>query len=290
MNDGTFDSKKIEDFGWRQGSILNGAAWKNAHDSAPSHIQISEKDWLIISSHDCDIANFSLKKEPVVEVIRAKVCSTKALDKQQTWGRNPRSIQFEGLDKGQSVLLGCNVHDRWTFPRQSLLLNGPCQTKSIDTRIKRVIAEWLAKRYIRAAFPSQFDSRWKGERSKNLKKWTDLLESFNRWIQGIYLRLNTNEELHDSKACYRCALIVAVPKEKKNDDEWPRRREKIESDISKFWSQFEPSIICDGVEVMGSDEITLADIEFYQRFDADWLSFSEDDELPVIPIAADLKI
>jgi len=57
--------------------------------------------------------------------------------------------------------------------------------------------------------------------------------------------------------------------------------------VESFWEQFNPSIQCVGVEVSATDDITLADIEPYQRFDADWVSF--EDDTPTIPIAADLR-
>ena len=40
------------------------------------------------------------------------------------------------------------------------------------------------------------------------------------------------------------------------------------------------------MEPLGTDEITLADIESYQRFDADWVSF--EDDTPTIPTTADM--
>jgi hypothetical protein len=58
-------------------------------------------------------------------------------------------------------------------------------------------------------------------------------------------------------------------------------------EVEKFWKQFEPGIVCDGVEVLGTDEITLSTIEPYQRFDADWVSFSDD--TPSIPVTSDMK-
>ena len=41
-------------------------------------------------------------------------------------------------------------------------------------------------RYIRAAFPSAFDSRWRA-----MREWVALLREHAEWIQGIYLRLST---------------------------------------------------------------------------------------------------
>lgn len=68
------------------------------------------------------------------------------------------------------------------------------------------------------------------------------------------------------------------PSAKRGGTDWAGRRTEIEEEVQSFWDQFEPGIKCAGVEVLGTDEITLADIELYQRFDADWVSF--EDETP----------
>lgn len=140
------------------------------------------------------------------------------------------------------------------------------------------MAEWLAKRYIRPAFPSAFDERW---RSK-LRSWQELLRRWSERVQGLYLRPSTLAELpnHDP---YQCHLIIAVPKGATSDEDWTDRRFAIEGDVEEFWDQFEPRILCAGVDVLSTDEISLADIEQYQRFDADWISYEDDTE--VVPIA-----
>jgi hypothetical protein len=46
---------------------------------APDRVSVGETDWLIVTSHDCDIANSSLEKEPVVEVLRAWVSSPRPM-------------------------------------------------------------------------------------------------------------------------------------------------------------------------------------------------------------------
>ena len=103
-------------------------------------------------------------------------------------------------------------------------------------------------------------------------------------MQGVYLRLGTLDEL-PANAPYQCHLILAVPHSKRREADWAGKRTEIEEDVQAFWDQFEPGIDCDGVEVRGTDEITLADIEPYQRFDADWVSF--EDETSTTPPVVD---
>lgn len=274
-----FDSDAIAKLGWRQGAILDAKLAESARKHAPTTVTMVDGDWLIVTSHDCDVVNFSLAKEPVVEVVRASVLAAKKVDKQQSSGRNPRTMQLAVEDGDDSVVLSLSVHDRWFIPRDVLPQERPA--RHLPDKERRLIAEWLAKRYIRAAFPTAFDLRWRAK----LKDWQKLLKANSEWIQGIYLRLSTLDELPDATA-YKCHLLVAVPEAKRTDIAWPKKRDELEKAIESFWNQFKPGIECAGVEPLGTDEITLADIEPYQRFDADWVSF--DDDTPTTPAHADM--
>lgn len=72
----------------------------------------------------------------------------------------------------------------------------------------------------------------------------------------------------------------------KKEPGWAAKRDELDREISNFWKQFDPSIKHDGVDVLGTDDLTLAEIEPYRRFDADWLSFADD--TASTPAAADM--
>ena len=273
-----FDSDKIANLGWRQGAILGGPLAKLAGEYAPRKLAVGSADLLVLTSHDCDIVNFSIDKEPVVEVLRMRAATAGKVDRQQSWGRNPRTLQLVIEACEAPVVLSCVAHDRWTIPRVLLLRESPA--RCLPDKERRLVAEWLAKRYIRAAFPMVFDQRW---RSKQ-RDWQGLLKKYSEWMQGVYLRLSTLDEL-PANAPYQCHLILAVPYLKRGVAGWATKRTAIEEGVQAFWDQFKPGIECAGVEVLGTDEITLADIEPYQRFDADWVSF--EDETSTTPTVVD---
>ena len=118
------------------------------------------------------------------------------------------------------------------------------------------------------------------------KAWRKLLKRHSEWIQGVYLRLHTPQELPADDP-YKCHLLLAVPLSQFELPEWPETREAIEQAFLAFWRQLRPGIQCLEVEVLPTNLITLADIELYLRFDADWVSF--EDETAVTPIAADFR-
>lgn len=166
-----FDSDAIAKLGWRQGAVLYAKLAESARKQTPATVTMGDGDWLIVTSHDCDVVNFSLAKEPVVEVMRASVLTAKKVDKQQSSGRNPRTMQLAVEDGDDPVLLSLSVHERWFISRDALLQEPPA--RHLPDKKRRLIAEWLAKRYIRAAFPTAFDLRWRAK----LKDWQKLLKA-----------------------------------------------------------------------------------------------------------------
>ena len=274
-----FDAHAIAKLGWRQGAILGSKLAKLARNHAPETVPTPEGGWLVVCSHDCDIVSPNLEKEPVVEVLRASATTSRKTDRQKSGGRNPRNIELS-VDLGTGpTLLSLAVHDRWSIPRSLLLEEKP--KGHLPRPESRLVAEWLAKRYIRAAFPTAFDERWRAKR----RNWERLLRKHSDWIQGVYLRLSTLNELPEDEA-YKCHLILAVPHVRRGGAAWAMKRRELESAVTRFWEQFEPGIQCVEVEPLGTDEISLADIEPYQRFDADWVSF--EDDTPTTPAAADM--
>ena len=264
-----FDSDEIANLGWRQGAILGDMLSTHAGEHAPRSVVVDRADWLVLTSHDCDIVNASLEKEPVVEVLRMRASAAGKADRQQSWGRNPRTLQLAIEAREAPVVVSCIAQDRWTIPRDLLMRESPAQC--LPDKERRLVAEWLAKRYIRAAFPTAFDQRWR----LKLKDRQKLLRQHSEWMQGVYLRLDTLDEL-PVETPYHCHLILAVPHSKRGEADWAEKRTEIEEEVQAFWGLFKPDIECAGVEVLGTDELTLADIEPYQRFDADWVSFEDD--------------
>ena len=58
-----FDSEEIAKFGWRQGAVLGTELTKIASKQAPKTMVVDDADWLILTSHDCDIMNFSIDRQ-----------------------------------------------------------------------------------------------------------------------------------------------------------------------------------------------------------------------------------
>lgn len=239
-----FDPRQLVQLGWRQGAILGQRLASLAWEHAPDRLKADEQDHLVVTSHDCDILNPSLGKEPLVEVLRASVPDAPAAQRSHSSaGRNPRALRLSDVTvRGDVMALDFAVHDRWEIPRELLQKEAPADRLSVKEC--RLVAEWLAKRYIRAAFPMAFDARWRGE----YKAWWQLLKEYSSLIQGVYVRLNTLGELTGSVP-YKCYLLLAVPSSRRARPEWPAIAAKIERDFLDFWNRLRPGIECKGIQV-----------------------------------------
>ena len=272
----------LEALGWRQGAILDRELASRAWEHAPAGLRRDDRCRLVVTSHDCDLLNPMIAKEPVVEVLRASMVPDGHAAGVTSSGRNPRTLTLSGVAvEGNDTALDFNVHDRWQVPRPLLMAERP--VGFLSDRDRRLVAEWLAKRYIRAAFPTAFDLRWR----RKSRSWRILLAKHSRWIKGVYLRLNTQRE-QPADQPYRCSMLAAVPHEKQHHRDWVEAREVMERAFMEFWNQFHPGIVCEEVDVLPTDRITLAELERYQRFDADWISF--EDDTSVVPLSADLRL
>ena len=243
----TFDSGTLEKHGWRQGAVLGPELLRVARERAPSGVTISDDDWLIVTSHDCDVVNDRLEKESNRRGASRASARTLIHGQATSVGPNPRVIQIQSQDEsGGFVILSMRVHERWTLPREVLSTEPPARV--LKAKERRLIAEWLAKRYIRAAFPSAFDERWRAR----MRDWINLLEKRSRWIQGVYVRLNTLDEL-ESGLPYIVDLMVAVPASATKETGWTATRVELEREVEAFWSQLGPGIECAGVGVYGTN-------------------------------------
>ena len=163
--DHLIDGDAIANLGWRQGSILGPELAKLAREHAPRTALADQADLLVVSSHDCDVVNFSLATEPVVEVLGARRVAAEKLDGRQQSGRNPRTLQILiDSNTGPSVL-SFAAQNRWPVPR-GLFLQEPPEA-DLPPKERRLVAQWLAKRYIRAAFPTPRNDQALSHRSQS---------------------------------------------------------------------------------------------------------------------------
>ena len=266
-----FDAAELSKLGWRQGAVLGPTLAGRVSECAPQSVAVGDHSVLVVVSHNCDVLNHQLAKEPVVEVLSGnkEINSAASRPDITSYGRNPRQLRLPSVNLDSiDCTLDFSIHDRWTVPREWLAEEQP--TDSLAHGDRRIVTEWLAVRYIRPSFPTAFDLRWRQKSGV----WQKLLRRHSRLMRAVHLRLHSYDELAIDEP-YRCDLILAVRSDVAGMPHQAENVRFVESDCLKFWSQFSPSIECYGVEAISTAKLTLQEIEPYQKLDLNWVSIGD---------------
>lgn len=146
------DREKVQQNGWRQGAVcpwqtLSG--FLGSGDNCKAFPQ-SEGAIAILISHDCDIVNDSPTKEPFADWLIARPISE--VSGAYLYGQNSRKLQFQHSGIFYEIL----AYERLSTPRELLETVSAEEAKLFPASLTKIVAEWLSKRYIRAAYPDGF--------------------------------------------------------------------------------------------------------------------------------------
>lgn len=179
------DATDILPNGWRQGSI----APQDLADALrqDQQLEIQGDSLLLVASHDCDVTNASFEVEPDVEFLIARPVG--ARNGTFTRGKNPRRLHLEVVtpDGPRPFEVACG--DRVRTSRRRLIGLRPLDGHGLRPQDRRLLAQWLARRYDRAAFPSAFDARWKPVRDKIRR----LLQRTGQFVDHVFITVEDTE-------------------------------------------------------------------------------------------------
>lgn len=258
----------IRDARWRQGAILRNPL--AARVSRQLKLKLRDDEKLVVVTHDCDVVNGRLEHEPFVELLRIKPA---AANGNATYGKNPRRLEFSVDVQGVAQQFEAVVHDRVRMAR-SVLASGQPDTTVIADDTRDLISEWLAKRYVRAAFPDAFNDRIAGQK-KAIEK---ALKKDGEYLSGIYLVLSSMEELSEDEL-YTIA-ITGTMRVADYDDQ--ARRVAADRALTALSAAVRAArgIIVEAVSLQSEDEFTLDDARIMLRWDYDALSWRHGGEMP----------
>jgi hypothetical protein len=173
--------KRLERKRWRQGAILRP-------DTVKRLVQgVSKGDILIVITQSCDLVHHILEEEPWVELIRARRI-TKS-DGNNEYLKNPRKLHLTDSILGVLEIL---AHDRYRIPREALknaTPNGFLQDEPLHDSLQH----FLARRYRRAAFATEFNDRKDGR----IRHTGEDEKTSEKRAEKIYTTLkNLKKDLH----------------------------------------------------------------------------------------------
>lgn len=254
------DADAIRARGWRQGSIIRPAALPPESIADRS---LPENTLLYVLTHDCDLVQADFEKEPYVELL--VMAPINQPDGNFAFGRHPRLLDIQLA--GGAFRLCC--HDRLRLSRPLLAGIDPLREMAADPYLRDLIAEWMAKRYLRPAFPDAFNRRI-AEQGRPIqrfcKKWGHLFSQF-------YIHCAPEgEELPDG-ATYDLTVWMVLQTEAAGSAAATGARALAEqfANILKAC----PGIQLDDCRSVTEDDVTLAHLHIFSPWDFDYLTHRE---------------
>jgi hypothetical protein len=255
--------EEIRRKGWRQGSAVSTLPDVNG---IPTTVGTgpggSPCGWILIS-HDCDIVHHDLDNEPSVEFIA--MWPIDAADGNFLHGKNPRRLHMKVGTSAVEFRAAAMVR----IPRASLAELSLVPEMGLPKADADDLVNWVARRYVRSAFPDEFNNRLK-TCSKDIHK---LFGSGGTDIAAAYLLLSTSEELPEGEK-YEVDLVLAMREDDFNDTEKRGTANELLGKLTKLFGGC-PGISMGEADVKSEGEITLSQLRHLKRLDLDHLSYDE---------------
>ena len=243
--------------GWRQGILINdkssiSSLTKNSYSHKSSDSPLPE--FLIVISQDCDIFHHNLLDEPYIDFIKGYFQEE---DGNLLYGKNPRRLQI----KYDKKTIGFFIHDVFCVNKDEFEKINP-KHASMNLRkedIKQIV-NWVSKRYVRAAFPDEFNNRLSKAKQVDKAGRNPLMGE----VSLIYIDL-PDEELKPEQD-YEVTMVIGI--RHRSDQEINTKVEDL------FYDAFNVPGIKAEIEVYDEYDITYETISTYKRFDLDYRSVS----------------
>lgn len=239
----------------RQGSFFTEknaeGIQKHCIDAKPDSNHASEEIIIVALSQDCDIVR-EKTQEPFIEFISGTKISVS--NGNYLNGKNPRvlDIRIEQLDYEFSI------HDKFHVKKENLENLYLPEPEKLDQKNLDILRKWVSKRYTRAAFPDNFNGRL----GKN-KAYTKLAKSnISQDVREVFIFVEESEL--DEKTSYKPRILVVIPENLNKD-----KQEKIEA---AYENAFTGNGIDPDIQLVTENDVTLADLRTYKRWDMDYYS------------------
>jgi len=262
----------LEQLGWRQCSIIEG---RDLPDLARIVDDYTDDDIFIVLPYSCAVVQMNFDKEPNIELFRVR--RTAGRDKGMQFGRNPRSLQLIMEENGAAIFVNGSIHDRFFIGHHLLVGLQPSRRFSLSDVHSTVVKNWFAKRYLRNAFPTEFNRRARTaqiELNTALKASSDVSD-----LLGVYIDLDPHdEELEDVDDVYEVKTVFLV----KENALGNIQLNTIKTNFERALSECE-GILVTPVETRSETDMLLSEYRSMVRLDDyDFISYRDNQDDPTI--------
>ena len=223
-------------------------------------------------TQDCDLIHHDLDAEPNVEVAFAKHVDKP--NKGYTWSKNARELHLRDASLDQS--LAFQSRHRKQLARHELCRCAPA-SDGLHLDSVRLLARWVSRKYFRAAFPGAFNNRLRAKENK-IKK---LLQKNAGHFHEIHINVAA-EELPDGQDYNVIVLCIAADESAEGQEDY-EATQQLGKDFQKLLDE------CDGINVVECEvryrsEVTLEDLDPFQRWDFDSITIRQSDTVDDAPV------
>ncbi len=249
---------------------------------------IEDDHWWVVVSQSCDLTNRSLDKEPLAELVQLipKAKRRQSPDKRNLWSKNPREIALLNED---GLVLNGSISNRVFITRERLQGLSPSVKRVLAPRHRQALRKWLAGRYVRPAFPGGFNDRIQpGEESIEA-----LLTEHEPFLRGLYCRVRPTDEALPADQpyvsqwilVYRQAILIADDDRSLEilEEEAEERALAIATALQGILTTAPITGIQTQVEVKPDDRFSLVDLDAFDLWDKEFISFQTDSGLLLPP-------
>ena len=245
---------------WRQGDLLT------RESAAVLDLALADEAArrVVVVTHDCDLIH---ENEPLVEVIVAD--EVEKLDSRFTYAKNPRRLHLVYDDPAPaSLILELRHVDRRGIAKRDFVEHA---VKDYDLGLsmnaKRVLKQWLAARYGRPAFPTEFDARLGGRFKQKIE---DILSRDAEHVLAVFFDLGEHRHLElPPDELYTLSVTVVYDTQEGVQNSLDARRKAVEHVAEQLRDLFETtyerrgtasSIALENCEAVADRELSLADL------------------------------
>lgn len=251
--------QELMDAGWQQGVIV-----------APGVVEYPAAVGFLVLNQTCDCISPDLENEPSFELLPL-VSLEQAPDANLLNGQNARRIHLQIQQGDRDIWVGARMADICFFDRSRYKELIFATDLSIAQPVIDGVISWRAARYLRPAFPDDFEKAIRAPLSK-VKKFIKREEAL---IDSILISLDPFDELTEGEM-YEVQIRLMVRPEVMGVPDQVKRLSAVASKIKEHFSKSD-ALIDPNCMVTALDEMTLWDKTKFVDFSRyDYLSFGEE--------------
>lgn len=267
---------------WRQGHVLEKSA-ATALDLI--HPDFPEASFVIVATHDCDLAALP-DKEPFVEVIVGRVIASLGAS---SHAKVARQLQIELEGSSGKIVAEFLATAKAQVRKADLAAHTPDSGFGLGAQGLVIFQRWLSARYRRAAFPDEFEQRLKKNR-KLSQRIDKALAEVGQHVIAIYFDVDGGKDVSHSASDdpYKLGIYLLYDTSKSEAEASHHAQaaaEKIEHEFEKVFKKPDGTwedIQLEYCDAISDSAMTYRDSLMFKQWRLDHFSLDSDPHQPML--------